>query len=99
MDQPKESMTMNAVTTPQRRRTTSAVRTGRPGYIPSSITFNVDSQLIEGYLQTENILVDGPSQTPAPLNVYLNANGQSEALAIQNSSLFHVCREPLSDSG
>ncbi|MGA9996994.1 MAG: tectonin domain-containing protein [Pyrinomonadaceae bacterium] len=65
-------------------------------------TMTFDSQLIEDFLHTDDILVDATSA--APLSVLLNHEGNSEALVISknsrgNSELYHVCREPLSDSG
>jgi len=65
-------------------------------------TFSFDSQLIEDFLQTEEMLVD--TTCPQPTAVFLNNQGESEALVISQNAqgideLFHVCREPLSDSG
>lgn len=65
----------------------------------SPVTMTFDSQLIEGFLQSQGILVDPPSSAARPMDVFVNANGQSEALIIQNGNVMHVCREPLSDSG
>lgn len=61
-----------------------------------------DSQLIEDYLQTEEILIDNPKRSA--MAIFPNRNGESEALVISknsqgNDELYHVAREPLSDSG
>jgi len=65
-------------------------------------TLTFDSQLIEDFLQTEEILVN-PGVT-TPMAVFKNPRGDSEALVIAknyrgNNELYHVYREPLSDSG
>jgi len=70
-----------------------------PAPVDPIIGITADSQLIEGFLQTTNIQVDPPGLSPRPLSVFMNASGNSEALTIQGGNLFHVCREPLSDSG
>lgn len=71
-----------------------------PGSTTRTLTF--DSQLIEDFLQTEEVLID--TSCPQPTAVFLNRQGESEALVISqnaqgNDELFHVYREPLSDSG
>jgi hypothetical protein len=64
----------------------------------SQLTLQVDSQLIEDYLHTQNILVD--ATLAQPMAVFPNQSGETEALVIdQAGQISHVCREPLSDSG
>jgi len=63
-----------------------------------TVVITYDSQLIEGFLQTTNIQVDPPGLSPSPISVFMNSQGLSEALTIQGGYLYHVCREPLSDS-
>src|ERR1043166_8222307 len=67
--------------------------------ILTSLTIDYDSQLIEDYIQTSQIEVD--TSRRSPLAIFKNAKGQSEALMIgkNDGSLYHVYREPLSDSG
>ena len=67
-----------------------------------SRTLTFDSQLIEDFLQTVQISVN--PTVSQPMAVFENLNGQSEALVIGrnfhgNNELYHVYREPLSDSG
>jgi hypothetical protein len=62
------------------------------------LTLAFDSQLMQDYLQAAGILVN-PAGAPAVAAIQ-NADGQDEAIVIDvNGNLFHVCREPLSDSG
>jgi hypothetical protein len=66
-----------------------------------SLTLTYDSQLIEDYIQTEEVLVD--SDAAQPLAVFLNREGLMEASVISKDAqgrdgLYHVQREPLSDS-
>jgi hypothetical protein len=62
------------------------------------LTLSFDSQLMQDYLQTAGILVN-PAGAPA-VAAFQNAAGQDEAVVIDvTGNLFHVCREPLSDSG
>jgi len=64
----------------------------------SSLTMTFDSQLIEDFLHTADIPVDSTSDSA--IAVFHNSNGDCEALVIGNDQhLYHVCREPLSDSG
>jgi hypothetical protein len=77
---------------------TSTESATRSSFTAPPLTFQVDSQLIEDYLHTQNILVD--ASQPQPLTVITNPNGQTEALSIdETGDLRYVCREPLSDSG
>ena len=66
---------------------------------------NFDTQLIEDYLHTTEILVALPEKGPqACIAPYINHNNESEALVISKddngkNSIYQVVREPLSDSG
>jgi len=71
----------------------------RTAYVPAALDMTYDSQLIEGFLQTSDILVDDPARAPRPMDIFTNAGGQSEALVIQQGQVVQICREPLSDSG
>lgn len=65
-------------------------------------TMTFDSQLIEDFIHTDEVLVS--VQSPKPIAIFLNAQGESEALVISENGaghhgLYHVVREPLSESG
>ena len=63
-----------------------------------SYTMSFDSQLSEGYVLTAGIPVDTSLATPVA--TFVNAQGDTELLAIHtNGELYHVRREPLSESG
>src|SRR5215831_15292851 len=63
-----------------------------------SSTLTYDSQLIDEALMTAGIAI--ASDQVSPLAVLQNQNGDSEALVIhQDTELYHVVREPLSQSG
>jgi hypothetical protein len=66
---------------------------------PPALTVDVDSHLSEDYVLTDLTLVT--AEGPSPLAVFLNANGDSEVVAIrvETGELIHACREPLSPSG
>lgn len=65
---------------------------------PARYTFHSDSQLVEDYILTKGVLVDASS--PSPVAVFHNSHGESELLAIHKDGfLYHVCREPRSQSG
>src|SRR5215471_16821465 len=62
----------------------------------NSLTY--DSQLIDEALMTAGIAI--AIDQVSPLAVLQNQNGDSEALVIhQDTELYHVVREPLSQSG
>lgn len=68
----------------------------------ASRTLTFDSQLIEDFLHTADVLIDTTAERP--MATFLNRDGQTEALVIcqlgqASDGLYHVCREPLSDSG
>ena len=58
-----------------------------------------DYQLLDEWLVTTGVPVNANSSQPVAM--FVNAQGQSEALAIHqdDSELYHICREPLSASG
>jgi hypothetical protein len=59
---------------------------------------DADSRLIEDFLHTLDVFVDATK--PAPLTVFTNAHGETEALALStDGEIHHVAREPASDSG
>jgi hypothetical protein len=61
-----------------------------------SLTFN--SKLTEDYIHKESILGSGSARSP--MATFVNAQGQSEALLINDDGeLCHLQREPLSSSG
>jgi hypothetical protein len=74
-------------------------------YVPSatgSRSLTYDSQLIEDFLHTDDILVDGSGTVP--LAVFKNLQGKDETLVVSKNAqgsdeVYHVYREPLSDSG
>jgi hypothetical protein len=62
------------------------------------LVLDADSRLIEDFLHTSEVFVDATK--PAPLTVFTNANGETEALALSSDGeIHHVAREPASDSG
>jgi hypothetical protein len=65
-----------------------------------SLTLTSDAELMQEYLQTQGILVSTQNDGINQVAAFQNAEGQSEAIVIDpDGHLFHVCREPLSDSG
>jgi hypothetical protein len=65
---------------------------------PGGLVLEADSRLIEDFLHTLEVFVDATK--PAPLTVFTNANGETEALALsRDGEIHHVAREPASDSG
>ncbi|MDQ3876272.1 MAG: hypothetical protein M3322_12135, partial [Actinomycetota bacterium] len=62
------------------------------------LVLDADSRLIEDFLHTSEVFVDATK--PAPLTVFTNANGETEALVLSSDGeIHHVAREPASDSG
>jgi hypothetical protein len=64
----------------------------------STLSISYDSQLMQEYLQSAGILINN---APGTIASFQNADGQAEAIVIDASDgqPYHVCREPLSDSG
>jgi hypothetical protein len=65
---------------------------------PGGLVLAADSRLIEDFLHTSEVFVDATK--PAPLTVFTNADGETEALVLSgDGEIHHVAREPGSDSG
>jgi hypothetical protein len=63
----------------------------------TALNVSYDSQLMQDYLQSAGILVN---QNPTSISAFQNNEGQTEAVVIgDGGQLYHVYREPLSDSG
>jgi hypothetical protein len=65
---------------------------------PGGLLLDADSRLIEDFLHTSEVFVDATK--PAPLTVFTNADGETEALVLSgDGEIHHVAREPAGDSG
>jgi hypothetical protein len=63
----------------------------------TALNVSYDSQLMQDYLQSAGILVN---QNPTSISAFQNSDGQTEVVVIgDDGQLYHVYREPLSDSG
>src|SRR5262245_27874588 len=63
-------------------------------------TLTSDAQLIQDYLQSTGTLVNTANAGAGQVASIRNVEGQAEAIVIDpDGNVFHVCREPLSDSG
>jgi hypothetical protein len=63
----------------------------------TALNVSYDSQLMQDYLQSAGILVN---QNQTSISAFQNSEGETEAVVIgDDGQLYHVYREPLSDSG